>query len=826
MFYPGGAALSKPSALLLIVSALLLLPGGVATPPDEGGVARVAGISDEFDGTSLDPMWSWHNPPHAYDVGATTAGHLHMAANRNTNFGSGSDSGTLLYQPVNGSYRIETKILSNPATNFEKSGIMIRQDANNWVALKYQEENGDRVELTVKLGGSASDHMVSVTASPIWLRLERDGSTFNSYYSTNGANWTFFRTDSAALNDSVSAGLIIASGGASTNYAADFDYIRFGPANRAPAILQPFTPVTVNEDERLALDVRAHIADPDGDELMFEVTGSANIKGSYIPATGELEVYGAPNWHGAEFISIKATDPYGAWAMAQLRVTVLSVEDAPYVKEPIKDVAMLQGGRDSSLNLSRSFLDNDTAWGDSLSYSVENNGSIWVDISGGGNVTLTCPTSFHGNITMTFIATDRTGLSASAPCVVRVAHVNQPPVVRNPPPPIIVAEDDSVTLDMSRVFWDPEGGPLALSCSGNQRVDVEILPESLNITFRPRPDASDFTEDFLITATDDGGLGASVGVSVTVTPVNDAPRISALSPTGNVTLLEGEAANFSVTASDPERGPVVGVSWYIDDQLVQMGAFSCTFVTNYTSAGTHVVAVAVDDGELVVWASWNVTVRNVNRGPMGAGITSPATGQVFKLGQPVRFQGSASDPDGDPLTFQWMEGLTELGRGPDFTTSGLSAGTHTIFLQVSDDSELARSGSVTITIRPNTTPRIISFVPADGQRFDRGRRMRFEVEAMDDEGDPLNFAWYEGPALLSNASFFIKDDLGPGLHTIRLVVSDGSAEAELMFRVEIVEPAAEGVSFVLVAIVCSVAAMAAVIAGFWLWSRRRAREEE
>ncbi len=816
----------RPALASILLCALLVSTMGVACPPEGGGAPSESGLSDEFDGSSLDPKWSWRNAPYAYDVGATTAGHLHIVSNRNTNFHSTTSNGSLVYQSASGNFSIHTRVRSDPQRNFEKAGLMVWQDANNWVALKYQQENGKKVQVSVRSGGSQwSDVMTSVSASPIDLRLERDGGAFTAYYSTDGAAWTSVWSSAVAINDSVWVGLLVADGNANTNYPADFDFFHFGPPNRAPAIIQPFSPIEVREDERVGVSALEHFSDPDGDELTFEVSDSPHVSGSFNCATGVIEVYGAPNWNGAEFITIKASDKFGEWAMAQLRVTVTPVEDAPIVKEAIKDVSMLQGGRDDSINLSRVFYDNDTIYGDSLKFSVENNGSIWVAIAGSGRVTLNCPVNFYGVLTMTFIAIDGTELSASAPCKVTVAHVNQPPQVKTAPPPILVNEDESVEVDMGRAFIDPEGEALSLAFTGNRQIVIEPL-DGLNISIAPLPDASGFTEDIAVTAADPYGLSAQTTLSVTVIPVNDPPRILARSPTGNATVSEGESLEFCVTASDPEMGPVVGLNWYFDGEVVHTGTPSYIYTANYSSAGDHTVTVAVDDGEFVERAGWSLRVLSVNRDPMDVRIVSPKSGQVFKQGDSVPFQGCATDPDGDPLTFQWVEGVTVLGTGANFTARGLSTGAHTIFLQVSDEDSVVKSAAVQVTIRPNAMPRIVSFAPADGQRFKIGARVEFRVEAVDDDGDPLSLAWYDGPELLSNATFFIKDDLGMGAHTIRLLVSDGRASAEMSFTIEIYEPAPEGVNTMLIAIGAAAAAMVAIVAGFWLWTRRKERGEE
>jgi regulation of enolase protein 1 (concanavalin A-like superfamily) len=793
--------------------------GGMNPPADSR-----ADLSDEFGGTSLDPKWSWYNPPAAYDVGVTTAGNLHMVANRNTNFGGSSDSGVLLYQPASGNFSIETKIASDPGQDFEKAGIMVRGNASNWVALMYQAQNGKQVELTTKVGGVASDNLNAVTASPVWLRLERDGQTFTSYYSTDGSGWTFGWSVSVGLNDSVSIGLLIADGNANADYAADFDYFRVGPPNHAPTITDPFTPVSGNEDEQIGVDISTHLSDPDGDKLAFEVTDAAHIQGAFNDTLNDLEIWGAPNWFGAEFANIKATDRFGASIKAQIRVTVAPVPDAPYLMKPIPDILVPQAGLNGSTNLSKCFFDNDTLFGgsDSLTYSLSGGGPLRVDIGSAGLVTVAAPIDFWGEVNLTFTATDKTELSATGGARVSVYHVNQAPQVKASPPDTVVNEDESVTINLGPVFWDPDGDAMTVEATGNSQMAISL--DRLNITFTPVPDASGFTETITLRARDDKGLGGgSVTINVTVISVNDPPRITSFSPPGNVTLMENDDLDFSVAASDVESGTDVTYSWSLDDVPAATGVTGFTFRTNYSSAGDHTVKVVVSDGELTTIRSWNVTVRNLNREPTKVTILNPKPGATCKEGTLIGFDGSASDPDGDPLEYRWLDGISELGLGPNFTFA-LPIGVHKIALEASDGFAVVRSPVVSITIKANSRPSLVDFTPSGGQSFGMGKAVQFSAEALDADSDTLTYVWTDNGKPLGSAQAFTLGNLSAGKHRIHLSVSDGTAVAETDIDITVNGPSTSGPDVVMVGIVAGIAVAAAILAVFMLVRRQKKPE--
>ncbi|MEM4728522.1 MAG: tandem-95 repeat protein [Thermoplasmata archaeon] len=747
--------------------------------------------------------------------------------------------------PVQGTtdYTLELSLfeVSSDGNNDPSSATLVARNAHiqgsvnkawdhyDWYA--YPMRANDNLNINVTRYGSDLFNVSVYSSNLTFLGSRINEDYYWGYpYTTSYVNFT----TPSALKDEVFYIFVACTrdfqsgpGGGYTDNEGSLSYwINFTGPNHPPVIKAPFDSIVIKEDESYLLYPLNHFEEIDGDPLNFTVTSTGgNILGSYDWITGVLTVRGAPNWYGRENAYVNAIDSGGLKTSQLIDVTVLSVEDPPIVKEPIKDITMPQGGTDTSIDLGKVFLDNDTRWGDVLTYTVENNGSIWVDIKTSGRVTLTSPASFYGRITMTFVATDKTGYSARALCNVTVIHVNQPPQIRTQPPPVTVNEDDTAELDMSMVFIDPDGDKLSLSFSGNNRVRADAKAGDLNVTFAPLPDLSGFTEDITVTASDPAGGSASVIVSITVLPVNDPPRITNFSPPGNVTISEGESQEYCVTAYDPEKGLVIGYSWYLDEQLMQMGNNIFIYKTNFSSAGSHVVTVAVDDGELVTRLSWNVTVKNINREPTDVRIINPKPGQVIKQGEPVVFQGAATDPDGDQLTFIWMEGMKELGTGQNFTTTGLSVGTHTIYLQVTDDIAVVKSPPVSITIRANTVPRIISFKPMDGQKFVKDKRVEFSVEAVDDEGDSLTYAWYDGAEFLSNASFFIKSDLKVGRHTIRLLVSDGLMTAELTMEIEIVEPAPEGVNMMYLTVGVALAVMIGVVVGFWAW-RVLKREED
>jgi hypothetical protein len=694
-------------------------------------------------------------------------------------------------------------------------------DHYDWYA--YDVKANDNIQVFTQRGTANTVFNVSVFSSNMTFLIGGDNSAIGWYGSHD--SWVNITAPAASSDETYYVVVMVdwahgGYGGQLNDNPVTMAYnITFLSPDHPPQIKLPFAPVSITEDERYKVNIYDHFFDPDGDPLAVKVTGQ-HILGSYCATSGDLEIYGAWNWVGNEIIMIMATDPLNMQTGAPLNVTVTWVEHAPYLKKPIPDVYMAQNSVNEQLDLSQYIVDNDTAYADRLSFGALANGSIWVNITPAGKVSLTAPISFWGTVNMTFTAIDNSAMTVSAPCRVIVAHVNQPPQVRGNPPPIEVNENDQVTVDLTPYFWDPDGDTISLTPSNNVRIDVAVQPGDLNLTFKPQPDIGDFSESITLTAKDNFGLGANFAViNVNVAHVNQAPRITTVSPPANVTLTETDILDFSVLATDIENGSAMDYTWYLDDAQVAAGNPAFTYRTDYFSAGTHLLKLVVSDGELSTVKIWNVTVKNLNREPNKVTIVNPKPGATFKEGTVIEFDGSAADPDGDQLDYRWLEGVMALGTGQNFSTV-LAIGVHKITLEVSDGFAAVKSSVVSVTVRANSRPSLISYTPSDGQKFQKGKVIRFSVEALDADNDTLSYCWTENNKVIGTAAEFSLSNLAPGQHRLHLTVSDGMAMTDAYVNIAVNEPQSGGPDMMMVGILAGVVVIIALLAGVAVLRRR------
>ncbi|HSQ59354.1 MAG TPA: PKD domain-containing protein [Acidobacteriota bacterium] len=164
---------------------------------------------------------------------------------------------------------------------------------------------------------------------------------------------------------------------------------------------------------------------------------------------------------------------------------------------------------------------------------------------------------------------------------------------------------------------------------------------------------------------------------------------------------EGVGISFGVSAADPEgehvslgiQGRPAGALFI--DQGDNTGSFAWT--PGFGQAGTYEVTFTGRDASGVHAAPKTVTIAvdDVNRAPT-ASTGGPYAGVINAF---LAFDGTASsDPDGDPLSFEWSFGDGFFATGPTPAHAYELGGVFTVTLRVSDG-EGAHAASTTATIQ-------------------------------------------------------------------------------------------------------------------------------
>ena len=238
-------------------------------------------------------------------------------------------------------------------------------------------------------------------------------------------------------------------------------------------------------------------------------------------------------------------------------------------------------------------------------------------------------------------------------------------------------------------------------------------------------------------------------------PAPDSNNPPVLNVIGAKSVSEGTLLTFTVTASDPDGDGLAfsasnvptGASFNPSTRVFSWTpAFGAAGNYNVTFTVTDDGTPAESDSEVVT-----ITVGNVNRPPVLGTIGSKSVNE----GVLVTFTVSASDPDGDGLTFS----ASNLPSGASFNPSTRvfswtpafgAAGNYNATFTVTDDGTPAENDSEVVTISVGNVNRPPVLGAIGSKSVDEGDLLSFTISASDPDGDILT---YSASNLPSGANF-------------------------------------------------------------------------
>lgn len=205
-------------------------------------------------------------------------------------------------------------------------------------------------------------------------------------------------------------------------------------------------------------------------------------------------------------------------------------------------------------------------------------------------------------------------------------------------------------------------------------------------------------------------------------------------------------------------------------------------------AGYHTINLKVSDGTGFFSESWvNLTVLEPNTAPVPY-ISSPVLFGEYYVDEWIHLSANSSfDLEDDELSFLWSSSIDGMLSTQIEVDVKLSKGEHEIILGVSDG-KLNSSSRTIIYVKErelpvNLPPEANISSPFNGENFFVSDVILFGSQgSFDPEGIPLRYSWSVDGINLSNRSTF-QIRLSPGVHVIRLTVSDGIHSDEVSLTV-------------------------------------------
>ncbi|MDP2167903.1 MAG: PKD domain-containing protein [Thermodesulfovibrionales bacterium] len=367
---------------------------------------------------------------------------------------------------------------------------------------------------------------------------------------------------------------------------------------------------------------------------------------------------------------------------------------------------------------------------------------------------------------LTITANDGQGGTGTASVDIQVSKIgNRAPVITSILSPMFMKVNASARITSNS--YDPDiNNTLTYgwsdNCSGAFSNAVAQNP-----TWTAPGTGSSCTLTLLVTDSP-GGATASRNAYITVL-ANRAPVIQSINAPSPV--AKKKTVQLYSSANDFD-GDALTYSW--SDNC--SGAFSSTTAQNPTwtappASGTCIITLNVSDSQAS--ASQSKTVSVVNNKPVITLFGVPSTALV---GSTYTLSGSATDADGDTLTYMWTDNLGTIGTGTSISWTPASAGTYTITLTVSDGTDTAsQSRAVSVSVPANNPPVITSFsVPSTASV---GVAITLSGSATDADGDTLTYTWKADSTTIGTGTSVSWNPTAGGTFTISLTVSDGKDTA-------------------------------------------------
>lgn len=295
---------------------------------------------------------------------------------------------------------------------------------------------------------------------------------------------------------------------------------------------------------------------------------------------------------------------------------------------------------------------------------------------------------------------------------------------------------------------------------------------------------------------DPDGSGGQNEVLITVTPT-EAPTISLSSPTESGNYTSDRLVEFAAMVGDTEDpSEELSVKWSssLEGEL-PLPEFSDSdgllSGSAYLIEGQHFIQATVTDSTgKQSQTDVTILVGPPNTPPL-CEITSPQSNSISVLGEAIYFEGTTSDAESDPTTLEatWASSLdgqlavvnpTSSGEIL-LSTAGLSAGSHSIRLDVTDGTATC-ADEIFLTIGEPPSVHIDS--PADGATVNAGTTTTFTATVSDDSTaeNQLEMEWISSidgnfstfPATSSGlAQASVQLSAGQHIVTVRATDGDG-----------------------------------------------------
>jgi regulation of enolase protein 1 (concanavalin A-like superfamily) len=596
-----------------------------------------------------------------------------------------------------------------------KAGVMIRESlaAGSRHAFALVTPGGGVAFQRRTATGGATAHTGVSGAAPVWLKLERKGSTFTASRSSTGTGWTIIGTATMSMPTTVYVGLAVSSAKGSTLATATFSDVTV--AGAASLLPSGWTAADIGGVALTGVSAYAHGG--------FSISGagadiwsiSDQFQFAYRQASGDVDVI-------ARVASFQGPS---AWSKAGVMVRASLAPDAAHASlfvTPSNGVAFQRRPANGVWSL-HTFGGSGAApaWvklerrGSAITAFRSDDGVTWTMT---GSQTLSLPPAFYVGLAVTSNNTAARATAQFTNVNVMSGSANMPPTVSLTVPPgsSYVAP---ATISLAANASDSDNGVAVVEFYANGTLVGSDATSPYAYTWSGAPAGSHTLKAI---ARDNAGLSTtSAPTTVTVaTATNPPPSVSLTAPAAGSAYTA--PASMSITANATDSDGVAGVEFYANGALVGADTTS-PYAYNWSgvAAGTYsLTAVARDKrGAVATSAPRSITV-NASSGtntPPTVSLTAPGSGSVYTAPASVAISANAADTNGYIARVDFYAGTTLVGSDTTspygVTWNNAPAGSFTLTAVARDNAGASTtSSSRGITINNPALPKRAIFVPS------------------------------------------------------------------------------------------------------------------
>ncbi len=479
---------------------------------------------------------------------------------------------------------------------------------------------------------------------------------------------------------------------------------------------------TVAEDQTLTVTapgVLGNDSDPDGDALTAMLVSGVSHGVLTLNADGSFSYVPAANYSGSDSFTYLANDGELDSSIATVSITVTPVNDRPVAANDSYTVS-----EDQALTVAApGVLGNDSDPDGNVLTAVLLTGVSHgtLTLNPNGSFSYTPAADYSGPDSFRYVASDQIVVSLAATVSITITPAGEQPVGIDDA--YTVAEDQTLAVTAPGVLGndtDEDGDALmAVLVSGPGQGTLTFNADG---SFVYQPEANYNGQDSFTYRANDGALDSNEAtVTITVTPVNDAPVADA--GDDQINALTGRTITLDGSDSYDVDGDLIAYEWRFeslppasaltDNDIAGWDTASPSFIPDV--AGDFVLSLVVRDYEFDSDPDYVMVSADAQAAP-----NADAGGnQETLLGEVVMLDGCSSyDPDNgpEPLTYAWS--FFSVAAGSTLTDNDIvdrtecsasfmpdMAGVYELMLTVSDgfESDIAVA-VITVTELENVPP--------------------------------------------------------------------------------------------------------------------------